>query len=566
MNHQHPTSNFLHPNDYTMIENHLLEKKLIDSQTLADATDCAKTKKQSLLCYLAEKQIIPLDTLTKAAAEIFCLPITDLSQHSINEIPTHLIPIELITSANVVPIKQHQTHTDIAMVDPSDLKTIDAIKFHTGLEVNVLLAKYNQISQLIKQIITKKNTQSLGSLNNQSQNHKENFELDILTKDDEPLVRFVNNMIENAINKNASDIHFEVYEKYCRVRFRQDGILHEITKPSKHIAQRLAARLKIMAKLDISERRLPQDGRCKIKLTEKKSIEIRVSSCPTIYGEKIVLRLLNPEGILRDTQQLGFNQKQQDDFFAAINKPQGLILVTGPTGSGKTVTLYAALCHLNTVNKNISTVEDPVEINLPGINQVNINNKAGLTFSKTLRAFLRQDPDIIMIGEIRDFETAEIAIKAAQTGHLVLSTLHTNSAAEAITRLHNMGVPLYNIASSIALITAQRLARKLCSKCKKPHNLSPAICKKFSFPQDTTIFKASNCKHCSEGYFGRIAIHETLLMNENLQDFILQKSNNLIIEKAAKQHGFLNLQQTGLEKVQQGLTSLEEIHRVISYV
>jgi type IV pilus assembly protein PilB len=394
----------------------------------------------------------------------------------------------------------------------------------------------------------------------------------LLNFDTNNIISSINNIITHAVKKNASDIHFEVYEDKCRIRLRQDGILYEIAQPPKTLAKQIAARLKIMANLDIAENRLPQDGRCKFEPPistptpqHLDTIDIRVNSCPTLYGEKIVLRLLNHDNKIRDIDKLGFNTKQQNDFLATINKPQGLILVTGPTGSGKTVTLYAALRQLNTIHKNISTVEDPIEINMPGINQVNINLKAGLTFSNVLRAFLRQDPDILMIGEIRDLETAEIAIKAAQTGHLVLSTLHTNSAAETLIRLNNMGVKPYNIASAVTLIIAQRLVRKLCPACKQFQQLPQESFSQLGLTKPATIFKAIGCENCTDGYKDRLAVHEVLPINDSFKNIILQTDNHLAFTAEMQQQNIQSLRQTGLEKAASGITTLEEIHRVINF-
>jgi len=545
------------------VEQYLLDHQLLDEQTLSAAIKAAEQRQQTLIGYLAKRQIASANELAEAASTIFHLPITDIDQYALNKMPINLMPRELMSKHNILPLKQQENHIDLAMIDPGDFRAIEEVKFCTGLHVNVLLVRYDQLFNSTKQIVTQQNTQSLHTLETQSKEIKSNDAFDFSDESEEPLVRFVNDMIETAIRKNASDIHFEMYENYCRVRFRQDGIMHEVAKAPQRIAQRLAARLKIMAELDISEHRLPQDGRCKVRVNENQ-MDVRVNSCPTLYGEKVVMRLLNSDNMSLAIKELGFSERQQKDFLAGVNKPQGLILVTGPTGSGKTVTLYAALKYLNTVEKNISTVEDPVEINVAGINQVHVNLKAGLTFATALRAFLRQDPDIIMIGEIRDLETAEIAVKAAQTGHLVLSTLHTNSAVEALTRLRNMGVAPYNISSSMTLITAQRLARKLCSHCKEENFLSSTIRQQFALPDDAKIFKAMGCRHCVDGYSGRMALHEVLPITEDFFEAISQEDNRLMLNKIIEQRGILNLQQMAVEKVSQGLTSLEEVCRVIN--
>jgi len=548
----------------TKLEKYLLANQLIADDKLHAAKQAANKAQQTLVAFLVKHKKISANKLACAVASVFNLPQVNLLKYSIAKLPLKLVPARLIMQTNILPLAQQHDRLDVALIDPCDLKSIDIIKFHTGMKLNIFIARYDNLQQLIQQVVTKGSTEELDVSYTPVHAHQENYNLNFADNSDEPLIRFINHIIEDAICNKASDIHFEVYEQYCRVRFRQDGILREVTKPPQHIASRIASRLKIMAKLDISERRLPQDGHCKIKINHQ-MVEARASSCPTTFGEKIVLRLLNNNNVLRGIQQLDFNQKQQDAFINAINQPQGLILVTGPTGSGKTVTLYAALQYLNKIEKNIATIEDPVEINLNNVNQVNVKVKAGLTFAKALRAFLRQDPDIIMVGEIRDFETAEIAIKAAQTGHLVISTLHTNSALEALTRLRNMGIAPYNIISSIILITAQRLVRKLCPHCKQEHKVSALMRKQFNFPAETVIYNAVGCQHCVNGYSGRIAIHEVLSVNEDFCEPIFKGENTFVLEKIAKRNGFVILQQAALEKVIQGVTSIQEIYRVIGY-
>ncbi len=383
---------------------------------------------------------------------------------------------------------------------------------------------------------------------------------------DDNAIHYVNRLLENAIANNISDIHIEPIEKHYRIRQRFDGILNTIAKPPPELSSRLTSRLKIMAELDIAEKRLPQDGRLQIKINDNKTIDCRVSSCPTVHGEKIVVRILNQDILNLDIDKLGFHEQQKQIFMDAINQPHGLILVTGPTGSGKTVTLFSALQRLNHESRNIVTIEDPVEIDLPGINQVNINNKAGLSFAKALRAFLRQDPDIIMLGEIRDKETADIAIKAAQTGHLVLATLHTNTTVETITRLLNMDIPHYNLAGTIKLVIAQRLVRVLCQHCKKPQNISAQDLVAFNLSEiqtDTNIvYQAQGCPHCHQGYKNRKAIYELLPINDEINSLILQKENKQIIQAQAQHDGMLSLRAAGLIRVLAGETSLEEMNRV----
>ncbi|MGD9152780.1 MAG: ATPase, T2SS/T4P/T4SS family [Gammaproteobacteria bacterium] len=534
------------------IEKFLLQQKLIDEGKLRQAKQAANQSQQTLITYLAKNRVIAANQLVYAVTQEFHLPSVDLSQYSVDKLPLNLVPIRLITQTNILPLQQRSQQLDVALIDPHDLQSINLIKFHIGMQLNIFIARYDHLQQLMQQIITRYNTQELGVFPQSIDTSYDHYNFNLDDRSDEPLIAFINHIIEDAVNNHASDIHFEVYEQYCRVRFRQDGILREITKPSARVAARIVSRLKIMAKLDISEKRLPQDGHCKIKVKSDQIVEARVSSCPTVFGEKIVLRLLNSDSILRNVQQLGFSQVQQKDFVRAISQPQGLILVTGPTGSGKTVTLYAALQYLNQVEKNIITVEDPVEINLTDVNQVNIKNKAGLTFACALRAFLRQDPDIIMVGEIRDLETAEIALKAAQTGHLVIATLHTNSAIEALTRLRNMGVSSYDIAGSVNLITAQRLIRKLCSHCKQEYKVSALLCEQLGIPADSVLYEAVGCDHCVDGYSGRMAIHEVLKIDAEEEFRTLCEARN-----------FISLRKVGLDCVLQGETSLQEIYRVM---
>jgi type IV pilus assembly protein PilB len=385
--------------------------------------------------------------------------------------------------------------------------------------------------------------------------------------DDAPIVRFVNKVMVDAIKKGASDIHFEPYEKHFRIRLRQDGVLAEIARPPVALAGKVAARLKVMARLDIAERRIPQDGRIKMKLSKNRAIDFRVNTCPTLFGEKVVCRLLDPSSAQLGIDALGYEEHQKKLYLDTLAKPYGMILVTGPTGSGKTVSLYTGLNILNTADRNISTAEDPVEINMAGINQVNVNPKVGLTFAAALRAFLRQDPDVIMVGEVRDLETAEIAIKAAQTGHLVLSTLHTNDAPKTLTRLVDMGVKPYAIASSVSLIIAQRLARRLCPNCKEPVDIPAEALKKEGFTQaeieaGITIFGPKGCSQCTMGYKGRVGIYQVMPVTETLGRIIMEGGNAMQIAETAKKDGVADLRQSALKKVKDGLTSLEELNRV----
>ncbi|MGB1580051.1 MAG: type IV-A pilus assembly ATPase PilB, partial [Nevskiales bacterium] len=394
----------------------------------------------------------------------------------------------------------------------------------------------------------------------------EGTELTAGDTEDAPVVRYVNKILLDAIRKGASDIHLEPYERRYRVRYRLDGILYEAGRPPVGIGSRLAARVKVLSSLNLAERRVPQDGRIKLNLSRNKSIDFRVSTCPTLYGEKIVMRLLDAGNTAMTLDQLGYSQEQQALYESYLDKPYGMILVTGPTGSGKSVSLYTGIGKLNSPDRNISTVEDPVEINMEGVNQVNVRPKVGLTFASALRAFLRQDPDVIMVGEIRDLETAEIAIKAAQTGHLVLSTLHTNDAPQTLTRLVNMGVPAYNIASSVGLIIAQRLIRRLCDQCKRPVDIPHEELIKEGFREEELdslqIFEPQGCSHCNDGYKGRIGIYQVMEVTETIGRIIMEGGNAGQIEEQADKEGVLNLRQSGLSKVRQGITSLLEVNRV----
>ncbi len=439
------------------------------------------------------------------------------------------------------------------------------------MEQSGIVVEYDKLQKLIDRVFDSKNNDSFAASewDLSSLGVAETDDLDDAAgaeAEDQPIITFINKMLHDAVRKGASDLHFEPYEKSYRIRFRIDGILHEVASPPVALAGRLSARLKVMSKLDIAEKRVPQDGRIKLKLSQKKSIDFRVSSLPTLWGEKIVMRILDSDSAMLGIDILGYEEHQKQLYLSALEQPQGMILVTGPTGSGKTVSLYTGLNILNTEETNISTAEDPVEINLPGINQVQMNTKAGLTFPIALKAFLRQDPDVIMVGEIRDLETAEIAIKAAQTGHLVLSTLHTNSAPETLTRLLNMGVPAYNVASSVSLIIAQRLARRLCNHCKAPESLPETELLKQGFTPaqlgSMKLFKPVGCEYCTGGYKGRVGIYEVMPISASIAEKIMAGGNSLEIAQQAQQEGINNLRQSGLLKAAAGLTSLAEINRV----
>ncbi|MEG0009528.1 MAG: PilB family type IVa pilus assembly ATPase TapB, partial [Aeromonas sp.] len=482
---------------------------------------------------------------------------------------------KLIEKHHVLPIYTQGHTLYIAMSDPTNVSALEDFGFSFGLHTEALLVEEIKLTTAIAKLMeSEQDVLGVAHIDeteiSELEVSNEDSRLDEgvnTTDDDAPIVKYIHKIMIDAIKRGASDLHFEPYETKYRIRFRIDGILHEVATPPVNLANRFAARLKVMAKLDIAERRLPQDGRIKLKLSRSKSMDMRVNTLPTMWGEKIVIRLLDSSAARLNLDQLGFDDRQKAQYLNALSKPQGMILVTGPTGSGKTVSLYTGLNILNTHEVNISTAEDPVEINLSGVNQVQINPKAGLTFASALRSFLRQDPDVVMVGEIRDLETAEIAIKASQTGHLVLSTLHTNSAAETLTRMMNMGVPAFNIASSVTLIMAQRLARKLCEHCKTPEIVPDVELLELGFSQQQLVaglrlFKPVGCKECSGGYRGRVGIYEIMLMSDNIAKLIMQGANSLQIAAIAQKEGMRNLRTSGLEKARLGVTSLAEINRI----
>jgi len=462
----------------------------------------------------------------------------------------------------------------IAVSDPTNVNAVDEIKFHTGMSVDSILVEDDKLVGAIDKYLESQDD-SMGDLDDsdldgidiEEGGGEQEDEGGSPETDDAPIVKYVNKMLLDAIKKGSSDLHFEPYEKAYRVRYRTDGILHEVSRPSIKLAPKIAARLKVMSQMDISERRMPQDGRIKMKLSKSKAIDFRVNTLPTLWGEKIVLRILDPSSAKMGIDALGYEDAQKQLYMEALQQPQGMILVTGPTGSGKTVSLYTGLNILNTPERNISTAEDPVEINLEGINQVNVNAKVGLNFSEALRSFLRQDPDIVMVGEIRDLETASIAIKAAQTGHLVLSTLHTNSAPETLTRMMNMGVPAFSIATSVSLIIAQRLARRLCSACKEPLDVPKDTLLEEGFTQaqideGITIYQPKGCDKCNKGYKGRVGIYEVVKITPKLSQLIMSEADSLTIAKAAEEEGFNDLRKSALMKAIEGVTSLAEVQRV----
>ena len=555
----------------------LVHEKLLDKEKTLQYQQLALTNKLSLLQYLVTKNVLSAKQIAHAVARNFGVSLIDLESVDLELLPISLVSEKLIRRHNLVPLFNRGSQLFIATDDPCKQSSLKEIQFHTGLIVTPLVVETDKLNSLIDKLLHQKESQGLSDYFEESQDLDElEFSADEEEKDtdptavsseDAPVVKFVNRILIDAIKKGVSDIHFEPYEREYRIRYRQDGLLNEVASPPVSLSTRIAARIKVMSSLDISERRIPQDGRFKMKLSRTRSIDFRVSSCPTVAGEKIVMRILDPGSTKLGIEALGFSPVQKEHFIRSISRPQGMILVTGPTGSGKTVTLYTALNILNTIESNISTAEDPVEIKVPGINQVNINPKAGLTFSGTLRSFLRQDPDIIMVGEIRDLETAEIAVKAAQTGHLVLSTLHTNSAAETLTRLINMGVPSFNIASSVSLIIAQRLVRRLCDHCKEVReDMTPKSLIELGFTDEDVknikFFQAKGCAQCTNGYKGRIGLFEVMPMSKKLGQMIMSGGTSLDILKEAQNDGMLTVYQAGLENMKEGITTIEEVNRV----
>ncbi len=558
-----------------------LAKRLVTDGLLSEAQAeeslrLARRDKIPFVTHLVKNQVADARRIALAASQEFGAPLLDLSAFDLTNCPRDLVDPKLLRKHRMLPLFKRANRLYLAASDPTNITAFDELKFHTGLSTDVILVDENQLSPAIDQLIDMiEGNDSLRSL-------VEDADLDGLhvevnpaggadqeadASDETPIVRFVNKVLLDAIRSGASDIHVEPYEKSYRIRVRSDGILREVARPPLNLATRIASRLKIMAQMDISERRLPQDGRIKMKLSRTRAIDFRVNTLPTLWGEKVVLRILDPGSAQMGIDALGYEPEQKDLYMRALGQSQGMILVTGPTGSGKTVSLYTGLNILNTTEINISTAEDPVEINLEGINQVAVNPRIGLTFASALRAFLRQDPDIIMVGEIRDLETAEIAIKAAKTGHLVLSTLHTNSAAETLTRLRNMGIPSYNLATSVSLIIAQRLARRLCNHCKQPVVLpeSTLLEAGFSSAQVPTLqlFAPVGCDACHDGYKGRLGIYEVVPVTDGLARIIMQDGNAIEIADQARREGFGSLRESALRKVAAGLTSLEEANRVV---
>ena len=534
------------------INSPLLRKFITLGRIDADTVKAKQQEFASTAELISKCGKIDSNDLAEQCIDLFRVPYFDLKDFDPAQIPEDLVKEKLIRKHHILPLVQKGRKVYIAASDPTDYGAFENFEFSTGLSCEIVVVDYIQLDSKIEQLLD-----AAGSLDLSADEFKEFADLDNEgpkettpkddDKDDAPIIVYINKILMDAIKKGASDLHFEPYEHKYRIRFRIDGILHEVANPPNTLASKLSARIKVMSRLDIAEKRKPQDGRIKLKITERKSIDFRVSTMPTLWGEKIVMRILDSSSAMLGIDVLGYEEDQKKLYMDALGQPQGMILVTGPTGSGKTVSLYTGLNILNQPERNISTAEDPVEINLEGVNQVQINPKAEMTFANALRAFLRQDPDVVMVGEIRDLETAEISIKAAQTGHLVLSTLHTNSAPETITRLLNMGVPAYNVASSISLIIAQRLARRLCPKCKTPETL----------PAEELARQGFSTTQIED-----MTLYAVMQITPEIAQIIMRGGNSLEIAEVSLQAGFNNLRLSGLRKAADGLTSLAEINRV----
>ena len=552
----------------------LVSKGLITAKQLEDALQEQKISGNKLGSSLVKLGLITEKNLVSFLSRHFGVPAIDLSEAQIDPEVIKMIPPDVVFKYQVIPIKRIGSTLRVSMNDPSNILAIDDIKFLTSCHVEVFVSTESAIKAAIDKFYDSSESLAdiMGSMDDAEKMEllEESDEVDIRelqqASEDAPVIKLVNLILNEAIKRKASDIHLEPYEKIFRVRFRTDGVLQEFMKPPMKLKNAIISRAKIMAKLDIAERRLPQDGRIKMKFGKDKEMDFRVSVLPTLYGEKVVMRLLDKSNLQLDMTKLGFEEKPLKEFKEAIHKPFGMVLVTGPTGSGKTTTLYSALAELNQISENISTAEDPVEFNLMGINQVQMHEEIGLTFASSLRSFLRQDPDIIMVGEVRDFETAEISIKAALTGHLVLSTLHTNDAPSTVNRLLNMGIEPFLVASSVNLIAAQRLARMICEYCKQPIQVSPQMLLNLGVLPDEisgfVCYKGTGCGRCSNtGYKGRIALYEVMPIRDEIRELILQGASAMEIKREAMRLGMKTLRQTALTKLREGTTTVEEVLR-----
>jgi type IV pilus assembly protein PilB len=555
----------------------LVQDGLIDEATMMEAMTQAKEKRIGVVTQLVNSGAANAREIAIAASHEFGVPLLDLDAANIDLDTIKLVSDKLLNKHRVLPLLRRGKRLFVAVSDPTNLHSIDEIKFATGLGIEAVVVEDNKLQQAVAKALEQVDT----AMPNLAEDDFDLENLDVMAGEDDlaadavtrddvedaPIVRFVNKILLDAIKKGASDIHFEPYEKSFRIRTRLDGVLKEVANPPVQLTTKISARIKVMSRLDIAERRVPQDGRIKMKLSKTRAIDFRVSTCPTLFGEKIVMRILDPSSAMLGIDALGYEPFQKELYLKYLGKPQGMILVTGPTGSGKTVSLYTGLNILNKEDTNISTCEDPAEIQMTGINQVNVHPKVGLTFASALRAFLRQDPDVIMVGEIRDLETAEIALKAAQTGHLVLSTLHTNDAPQTLTRMVDMGVKPYAIATSVSLIIAQRLARKLCSNCKQKIDVPAEALHKEGFSDEDikkglSIYGPKGCSQCVDGYKGRVGIYQVMPVSETIGRIIMEGGHAMQIAQEAEREGVWDLRRAGLQKIKDGLTSLDEINTV----
>lgn len=559
---------------YGGLAQQLISEGIVSEAHMKTAQTESQQQQIGLVPYLVDNKLANAYQVAQMLSQAFGDPLFDLDALSSDVIPKDLVDEKIVRKFNALPLFKRGQRLFVALSDPTRIDAIDAIAFNSRLSVETVVVEEDKLKRRIENLYAD-TMQSFDSFSDSDLNIGFNESEEGETKlsdgvDEAPVVKFVNKMLVDAIRMGASDLHFEPYEKTYRVRFRVDGVMQKMASPPVQLAGKIAARLKVMSQMDISERRIPQDGRIKLKISKDKAIDFRVNSLPTLFGEKLVLRILDPSSAMLGIEALGYEPDQKEMFLEALHKPQGMLLITGPTGSGKTVSLYTGINILNTGETNISTAEDPVEINLEGINQVNVNPKVGLTFANALKSFLRQDPDIVMVGEIRDLETAEIAIKAAQTGHMVLSTLHTNSAPETLTRLRNMGVASFNIATSVNLVIAQRLARRLCKNCKKPINIPRQSLLELGFTDadldnpDNLIYEPIGCNECREGYKGRVGIYEVMKVSPDISRIIMEDGNAIDIKDTALKNGFRDLRRSGILKVLQGVTSIQEMMRVTS--
>ncbi len=552
----------------------MVRRGLLSDAAAQEINKRAMEENRSFFLQCIEQNSIPAQQACELVSEEFGIPFMDIEAMNMELSPLEAIPAQLVEKHYILPLFRRDTRLFIAVGDPSNTTALDEVKFNTGLSVSQVLVDPRKLAVVLEQVLDRDSDVSLTDIVSEEGLDEIDLEAEIEDdgfsavdlKIDTPIVRFVNKILQDSIRRGASDIHIEPYENKTRIRFRIDGVLHDAINPPKGLVHKIIARLKILSSLDIAERRLPQDGRMKIQFSRNRTIDFRISTMPTLFGEKMVIRVLDTSAANLGLETIGMTDKQLGNYREATSQPHGMILVTGPTGSGKTVSLYSAINMLNITERNISSVEDPVEIYVNGVNQVNVNERIGLTFATVLRAFLRQDPDVLMVGEIRDLETAEIAVKAAQTGHLVLSTLHTNDAPSSLTRLVNMGVAPFNIASSVSLIVAQRLVRRLCDSCRKPVDLPDDVLIRAGFREEDIpnlqVYEAEGCSGCTGGYRGRTGIFEVLPMSDAIAELVMTESSTLEIERQARAEGIRTMRQSGLEKVAQGITTLEEIERV----